>query len=380
MKIPTTIYLDYNATTPVAPEVVNEMLPYFLSLYGNPSSNDHIFGWQAAGAVDDVRDEIAKELHFNSNELIFTAGATEAINLVLRNFSGPGNHIITVETEHNAVLDTCADLVVNGTRITYLSVNEHGLINLDELKKGLETGTSLVCIMMVNNETGVMQPMTAISALCKKYQVPFMSDATQAIGKIPVQADQIGIDILVGSAHKFYGPKGVGFLAANNTVLKNLKPIITGGGQEMRKRAGTINVPAIVGMGKALSVGREMMAEDSKRIEQLRNKFENALKQKLGVTVNGGGAPRLFNTSNVSFYGIDSQRLMQAIGSKVAASRGSACSSVKITPSHVLMAMQLTNEMAHSAVRFSFGRYTTEQEVDTAIKLIVDAIKKLRHL
>ena len=379
MDINPAIYLDYNATTPVAPEVVNEMLPHFLSAYGNPSSSDHIMGWQAQEAIDEARASMAGNLGINSQEIIFTAGATEAINLVLRGLDvGDKRHIITLKSEHNAVLDTCNDLEKTGARVTYLGVDKNGLVNLEELANTITDKTSLVSIMMVNNETGVIQPIKEIAALCKEKEILFMSDATQAIGKMPVNVEELGIDIMVGSAHKLYGPKGVGFIYIGEDYNKNLHPIITGGGQEQKKRAGTINVPGIIGMAKALDLAIELMAEDKARIESLRDYFEEKLAEALEITVAAKYAARLYNCSNLCFKNADSQHIMLAIGAKVAASRGSACSSGKIEPSHVLTAMGISEDDALSAIRFSFGRYTSQHEVDVALELIIEAVNRLK--
>ena len=379
MNINPAIYLDYNATTPVAPEVVNEMLPYFLTAYGNPSSGDHILGWQAQEVIDNARRSMANLLHIDSDGLIFTAGATEAINMVLRGLKIEGkNHIITLKTEHNAVLDTCIALEKTGTKVSFLGVDKDGVVDLDELANSISKETSLVSIMMVNNETGVMQPMREIATLCKSNGVLFMSDATQAIGKTPVNAEDLGLDIIVGSAHKHYGPKGVGFLSIKDSLSRKLQPIITGGGQEHSKRAGTINVPAIIGMARALALAIELYDEDREKIEALRNYFEEKLRVALEITIVAKNAARLYNTSNLCFKNVDSQQIMLAIGAKVAASRGSACSTGKIEPSHVLTAMGISEEDALSAIRFSFGRYTTQHEVDVAIEHIIETVKRLK--
>ena len=382
MNINPAIYLDYNATTPVAPEVVNEMLPHFLSAYGNPSSSDHIMGWQAQEAIEGARVSMARHLAVKSEEIIFTAGATEAINLAIRGLQSfntkEANHIITLKSEHNAVLDTCVALEQTGTRVSYLGVDKNGIINLNELSDAFTDQTLLVSVMMVNNEIGVIQPIKEIAALCNAKGVIFMSDATQAIGKMPVNAEELGIDIMVGSAHKLYGPKGVGFLYINNAYAKKLQPIITGGGQEQKKRAGTINVPGIIGMAKALELGIELLDEDKPRIEALRDYFEEKLNTALAINITGQNASRLYNTSNLCLMNTDSEKVMQAIGNRVAASRGSACSSGKIEPSHVLSAMGIADEEALSAIRFSFGRYTTQHEVDVAIELITKAVNRLK--
>jgi cysteine desulfurase len=378
MDINPAIYLDYNATTPVAPEVVNEMLPYFLSAYGNPSSSDHILGWQAQEAIDQAREMMAKSLHIKAQSIIFTAGATEAINMVLRGLDLRDRHIITMQSEHNAVLDTCADMEKSGTEVSYLGVDKNGIIILNELVDVIKENTALITVMMANNETGVIQPIKEIATICKSKGIVFMSDATQAIGKIPINADELGLDVFVGSAHKFYGPKGVGFLCFKGEHKQELQPIITGGGQEQKKRAGTINVPGIVGMAKALAIADEFMTEDKIRIEGLRDYFEEKLNKSLEITVAAKNSARMYNCSNLSFKNVDSQNIMLAIGAKVAASRGSACSTGKIEPSHVLTAMGISEADALSAIRFSFGRYTTRQEVDIALELIIATVNKLK--
>ena len=382
MDINPAIYLDYNATTPVAPEVVNEMLPHFLSAYGNPSSSDHTMGWQAQETIEGCRTSMARNLKVKTEEIIFTAGATEAINLAMRGLqtlnNKETNHIITLKSEHNAVLDTCIALEKTGTKITHLGVDKNGIINLKELAAAIKAETSLVSVMMVNNETGVIQPIKEIAALCKAKGVIFMSDATQAIGKVPVNVEEMGIDIMVGSAHKLYGPKGVGFLYISKAHTEKLQPIITGGGQEQKKRAGTINVPGIVGLAKALELAIELMDVDKTRIETLRDYFEEKLGKELEIAITGINALRLYNTSNLCLKNTDSEKVMQAIGNRVAASRGSACSSGKIEPSHVLSAMGIADEEALSAIRFSFGRYTTQHEVDVAIDMIIEAVNRLK--
>jgi cysteine desulfurase len=378
MDINPAIYLDYNATTPVAPEVVNEMLPYLLSAYGNSSSSDHIFGWQAQEAVDEARKIMADSLNIAAQGIIFTAGATEAINMVLRGLDLQGSHIITLQSEHNAVLDTCADLEKSGTEVTYLGVDENGVVNLGELADAITENTALITMMMVNNETGVFQPIKEIGTICRTREILFMSDATQAIGKIPFNADDLSLDVLVGSAHKFYGPKGVGFLSMKGDRLQDLQAIITGGGQEQKKRAGTINVPGIVGMAKALALADQLMNADMLRIEGLRNYFEEKLSEALEIIVAAKYSARMYNCSNLCFKNADSQNIMLAIGSKLAASRGSACSTDKIEPSHVLTAMGISEIDALSSIRFSLGRYSTRQEIDAALELIIATVNKLR--
>jgi len=378
MNSSSVIYLDYNATTPVDPRVVNAMLPLFQTNYGNPSSTDHILGWQAKDIIEKARLSIAENLGAYSAEIIFTAGATESINMVLRGLQiEKKSHIITAKSEHNAVLDTCQELGNRGQDVTYLDVDSDGLIDLELLEKSITEKTFLVTIMWVNNETGVIQPINDIARLCRKYNIIFMCDATQAIGKIPIDLKSCPVDIILGSAHKIYGPKGVGFLKITKELQKKLIPVLTGGGQEFRKRAGTLNVPSIVGFAKAIELAIKDLEEDHYRIKSLRDEFEDTLITSVEAKVNGGIKHRLYNTSNLRFPGYDSERIMQAIGTKVAASRGSACSTGKIAPSHVLSAMGLSEEEAHASIRFSFGRFTSATEINTATEIIKGALAAL---
>lgn len=354
------------------------MLPLFLSNYGNASSNDHLLGWHAKETLENARKSLANDLGAENSEIIFTAGATESINMILQGLRIEGkNHIITVKTEHNAVLDTCKMLENDGFTVTYLGVDQNGLIDLKEFEEAITETTLLVTIMWVNNETGVIQPIDEIGAICRKRDVIFMSDTTQAIGKLKIDMASLPVDIILGSAHKIYGPKGVGFLALDKHLMDYLKPIIIGGGQEYRKRAGTINLPSIIGLSQAVNLAYVMLDEDSASIRRLRDMFESELAQKFDISVNGENQTRLYNTSNICFKGFDSERIMQSIGSKVAASRGSACSTGKIEPSHVLAAMGLSDDEAHASIRFSFGRYTTEDEVTKATDYLTSALETL---
>ena len=378
MKPNSAIYLDYNATTPVAPEVMNEMLPYYLTAYGNASSADHIYGWQAKEAVEEARAQLAGNLGAHTKEILFTAGATESINIALRGIVANKvgkKHIITVSTEHSAVIDTCKALEEEGdVSVTYLSVNRDGLIDLVGLEQSITPSTMLVSIMWVNNETGVIQPISEIASICSAHGILFMSDATQAIGKVKINLEETKIDIIVGSAHKIYGPKGVGFIFLRKPLVERLLPIITGGGQEMGKRAGTTNVPSIIGLASSVRLAMENIDPERKHIAECRNRFEHELMKTSDVQINGSSEDRLYNTSNLMFKGMDSERIMQQIGSKLAASRGSACSSGGVKASHVLSAMGLSREEANASVRFSFGRYTTLEEVNRAVALILDIL------
>jgi cysteine desulfurase len=378
MKPNSAIYLDYNATTPIAPEVMNEMLPYYLTAYGNASSADHIYGWQAKEAVEEARTQLASNLGAHAKEMLFTAGATESINMALRGIVANKvgkKHIITVSTEHSAVIDTCKALEEDGdVSVTYLSVDRNGLIDLTELEEAIIPSTVLVSIMWVNNETGVIQPIPEIASICAARGILFMSDATQAIGKTKINLAEIKIDIIVGSAHKIYGPKGVGFIYLRKPLIDSLMPIITGGGQEMRKRAGTTNVPSIIGLASSVRLAMDNFDLDRKHIAECRDRFEHELTRIDSIHVNGSVEDRLYNTSNLMFKGKDSELLMQQLGSKLAASRGSACSSGGVKASHVLSAMGLTTEEANASIRFSFGRYTTQEEVSFAVAQIMEIL------
>lgn len=375
-----TIYLDYNSTTPVDPHVLETMLPYFSTRFGNASSKTHSFGWVAEQAVTDARQQVAKLIGAEDSEIIFTSGATEAINLAMKGvfeaYSGKGKHIITSATEHKAVLDTCAHLEKSGARITILPVQPDGLIDPSELTSAITDQTILVSIMYANNETGVIQNIRELSAITHAKGSIFMSDSTQACGKIRVNTDEDGIDLLALSAHKIYGPKGCGalFVRRKNPRVKLIAQI-DGGGHEKGLRSGTLNVPGIVGFGKACELAHERMWEDNIHISKLRSTLEQGLIDLGNISVNGNTRNRLPNTSNLAFTGIKASTLMKHLPD-IAFASGSACTSALAEPSHVLRAMQISEDVAYSSVRFSIGRHNTTDEINICIEKIREFISK----
>lgn len=373
------IYLDYNSTTPADERVLEAMLPYFSQRFGNPASTTHIYGMQAREAVEIGREKVASLINAEKEQILFTSGATEAINISLKGiferYSVKGNHIITCKTEHKAVLDTCRSLEERGAEITYMNVSRDGLIDISELETAITSRTILVSIMYANNETGVMQDIRAIGALCRRKQVLFMTDATQALGKVRVDVDDDNIDILCGSAHKFYGPKGIGFLFYRRRDPRvSLPAMVHGGGHEKGIRSGTLNVPGIVGMGKAAEIAREQMWDDAAKMSRLRTILEQHLTETGKAYINGSVKNRLPNTSNISFTGITSETLIRR-ARQVAVATGSACTSAVMEPSHVLKAMGMDDEKAYASIRFSLGRYTTEEDVKRAIAIYREAIE-----
>ena len=383
LKLP--IYLDYNATTPCDPRVVEVMLPYFTERFGNAASRSHSFGWVAEEAVDIAREQVARLIGAETKEVIFTSGATEATNLALKGvfetYTAKGNHIITTNIEHKAVLDTCKNLENKGAEITYLHVNAEGILDLAELESAIKPTTILISIMYANNEIGVIQPIKKIGEIAKSREVIFFSDATQAVGKIPVDVILDGIDIMAFSAHKMYGPKGVGglYVRRKNPRVK-LQAQIDGGGHERGMRSGTLNVPGIAGFGKACEICMNEMEQDAGRLEILRNKLENALLQLEESYVNGNKEHRLPQVTNLSFRHVESQGLMMGFNKEIAVSSGSACTSASIEPSYVLKALGLDDEMAHSSLRFSLGRFTTAEEIDFVIRKVTESVNKLREM
>ena len=379
------IYLDYNATTPCDPAVVEAMLPYFTKDFGNAASRSHAFGWKAEEAVTIAREQVAALIGAEPSEIIFTSGATEADNLslkgVLELYAAKGNHIITSTIEHKAVLDTCKQLEKTGADITYLPVNREGLIDMAELEAAIKPTTVLIAIMYANNEIGVIQPVAEIGAVARKHGVLFFTDAVQAVGKIPVDVNSSHIDLLALSAHKLYGPKGVGALYVRRKGPRvRLKPQIEGGGHEKGMRSGTLNVPGIVGFGKACALCQQQLAAEGNRLAYLRDKLENALLQLEATFVNGSKTHRLPNVTNMAFQYADSNGLMMAIGKDIAVSSGSACTSASIEPSYVLKALGLDDELAHSSLRFSLGRFTTEEEIEYTIARVSEAVQQLRQM
>ncbi len=379
------IYLDNNSTTPTDPRVVDAMLPYFYEKPGNAASRSHPFGWMAEEAVDYAREQIANLLEADPKEIIFTSGATEGDNLgikgVFEMYASKGNHIITATTEHKAVLDTCQKLEKQGGSVTYLKVNNEGLINLEELEAAITDKTILVCIMWANNETGVIQPMKAIGDICAKKGVLFMSDATQAVGKIPVNPRETGVHILAFTSHKMYGPKGVGALYVSR---KNPRVKVTaqmdGGGHERGMRSGTLNVPGIVGFGKAAEIAKQEMAQDAERLSKLRDKLQAGLCQMEETYVNGSQEHRMPHVTNISFKHVEGEGLMMTFNQNIAVSSGSACTSASLEPSYVLVALGLGDDLAHSSIRFSLGRFTTEDEIDFTIEAITKGVNHMRDL
>lgn len=377
-----TIYLDYNATTPVDDEVLKVMLPYFSIKFGNASSNNHSMGWAAKEAVETAREQLASLINAEAQEIIFTSGATESINMALKGVAAyyheKGNHIITLQTEHKAVLDCCNSLENKGIQISYLPVNADGLLDVSLLEKAITPKTILICIMLANNETGVIQPMQQIAAIAQKYQIILMSDATQAMGKLPVNVQELGIDLMPISAHKFYGPKGAGALFIRRKKPRVVIPaLIEGGGHERNLRSGTLNVPGIVGLGKAAEIANNY---DVQPIKELRDYLEQALLNINGAKINGNTTHRLPNTANILFNNIKSERLIKQFANTLAIATGSACSSALPQPSHVLKAMGLNNEDAYSSIRFSLGRYTTKHDIEQTISIVKNAIEKYNEL
>lgn len=383
LKLP--IYLDNNATTPCDPRVVDAMLPYFTEKFGNAASRSHAFGWVAEEAVDYAREQVAKLINAEPKEVIFTSGATEADNLALKGvfemYASKGNHIITCTTEHKAVLDTCKHIEKLGGEVTYLPVQADGLIDLGELEKAITAKTVLIAIMYGNNEIGVIQPVREISAIARKHGILFFTDATQAVGKIPVDVQADGIDLMAFSAHKMYGPKGVGALYVRR---KNPRVKVTaqmdGGGHERGMRSGTMNVPGIVGFGKACEICRNEMEGEAARLSILRDKLEKGLLELEEAYINGNTEHRLPHVANISFKYVEGEGLMMGFNKNIALSSGSACTSASLEPSYVLKALGLGDDLAHSSLRFGLGRFTTEEQIDYTISAIKETVLKLREM
>ncbi|WP_366884410.1 IscS subfamily cysteine desulfurase [uncultured Chitinophaga sp.] len=383
MKLP--IYLDNNATTPCDPRVVETMLPYFTETFGNAASRNHPFGWAAEEAVDYAREQVARLIGADTKEIIFTSGATEADNLALKGvfemYAAKGNHIITCETEHKAVLDTCKHLEKTGASVTCLKVNHEGLIDLKELEAAITPQTIMVAIMYANNETGVIHPIREISHITRKHGVLLMTDATQAVGKIPVDVHKDGIDLLAFSAHKMYGPKGIGALYVRRKSPRvKVTAQMDGGGHERGMRSGTLNVPGIVGFGKACELALQEMEAEAKRLSALRDKLEKALLQLEESYVNGSPVHRLPHVTNVSFKYVEGEGLMMGFNKNIALSSGSACTSASLEPSYVLKALGLGDDLAHSSLRFGLGRFTTEEQIDYTITAVTETVNKLREM
>ncbi|MGL4456231.1 MAG: IscS subfamily cysteine desulfurase [Plesiomonas sp.] len=383
MKLP--IYLDYSATCPMDPRVAEKMMQFMTmdGTFGNPASRSHRFGWQAEEAVDIARNQIAELVNADPREIVFTSGATEADNLAIKgvaNFYGKkGKHIITCKTEHKAVLDTCRQMEREGFEVTYLDPEPSGLVDLDKLAAAMRDDTILVSIMHVNNEIGVIQDIAAIGEMCRSRGILFHVDATQSVGKIPVDLSTLKVDLMAFSAHKVYGPKGIGALYVRRKPRVRLEAQMHGGGHERGMRSGTLPVHQIVGMGEAYRIAKEEMDVEMARIRTLRDRLLNGLKDMEAVYVNGSLEQRMAGNLNISFAYVEGESLIMAL-KDLAVSSGSACTSASLEPSYVLRALGLNDELAHSSIRFSIGRYTTEEQVDYAIELCRTAVTRLREL
>ena len=383
LKLP--IYLDHNATTPCDPRVVEAMVPYFTNAFGNAASRNHPFGWQAEEAVDYAREQVAKLIGADPKEIIFTSGATEGDNLAIKGvyemYASKGNHIITCNIEHKAVLDTCRNLEKEGAEITYLDVKPNGLIDLAALEAAIKPTTILIAIMYANNEIGTVMPMREISAIARKHGVLVFTDGVQAVGKIPVDVNKDGIDLMAFTAHKMYGPKGVGalYVRRKNPRVK-VTAQIDGGGHERGMRSGTLNVPGIVGFGKACEICLQEMESDAKRNSQLRDKLDNALLKVEESYLNGDKESRLPHVTNISFKYVEGEGLMMGFNKNIALSSGSACTSASLEPSYVLKALGLGDDLAHSSLRFGLGRFTTEEQIDYTIEHVTNTVNKLREM
>jgi cysteine desulfurase len=385
VKLP--IYLDNHATTPLDPRVLEAMMPYFTGKFGNAASRNHQFGWEAEQAVETAREQIAKLIGATAKEIIFTSGATESNNLAIKGvaemYREKGNHIITCVTEHKAVLDTCKRLEKYGYRVTYLPVGADGLINIEDLKRAIDDKTILVTIMTANNEIGVIQPVEEIGAICKEKGILFHTDAVQAVGKIPIDVNKLQASLLSLSGHKIYGPKGVGALYVRRKNPRvQLAAIIDGGGHERGMRSGTLNVPGIVGLGKACELEMQEMPEESKRLAALRDRLKDKLLASLDEThVNGTMEPgkHLPGNLNISFVYVEGESLLMGIND-IAVSSGSACTSATLEPSYVLKALGLGDDVAHSSIRFGIGRFNTEAEIDYVAERMIETVRKLREL
>ena len=379
-----TLYFDYSATTPVDPRVAAKMIPYLTEHFGNPASRSHPYGWEAEAAVEEARGHIAALVGADPKEIVFTSGATESNNLAIKGaghfYAGTkGKHIITVRTEHKAVLDTVREMERQGFEATYLNVKENGLLDLDEFRAAIRPDTVLASVMAVNNEIGVIQDLDAIGKICREKGVIFHVDAAQATGKMPIDLTRLPVDLMSFSAHKTYGPKGIGALYVRRKPRIRLEAQMHGGGHERGMRSGTLATHQIVGMGEAFRIAKEEMAAENERIRMLRDRLYAGLKDIEEVHLNGDMDQRVPHNLNVSFNFVEGESLIMAI-KDLAVSSGSACTSASLEPSYVLRALGRSDELAHSSIRFSIGRFTTEEEVDYAIKLLHEKIGKLREL
>lgn len=384
MKTP--VYMDNHATTPVDPRVLEAMLPYFGEKFGNAASRNHAFGWEAEAAVDRARDQVARLIHASSpKEIVFTSGATESDNLAIKGvaefYRDKGNHVITCVTEHRAVLDSCKALEKRGCKVTYLPVDRYGLFDMEQLRSAINEKTILISIMAANNEIGTIHPIREIGRLAKEKGVLFHSDATQAVGKIPVDVEEMGIDLLSMSAHKMYGPKGIGALYVRSKRPKvGLCPIIDGGGHEGGRRSGTLNVPGIVGFGRACEIAQREMAEEAIRLTRLRERLKGEIFSRLDeVYLHGHPTQRLPGNMNIGFAYVEGESLLMAL-KDIAVSSGSACTTANLEPSHVLRALGVGEDLTHGSIRFGLGRFNTEEEVDYTVRRVVEEVSRLREM
>jgi cysteine desulfurase len=375
--------MDYSATTPVDPRVAQKMIPYLTEHFGNPASRSHAFGWEAEAAVEQAREQVAALVHCDAKELVWTSGATESINLALKGaanfYASKGKHIVTVKTEHKATLDTCRELERHGFAVTYLDVQSNGLLDLEQFKAALRPDTILVSVMLVNNEIGVIQDIPAIGEICRERGIILHVDSAQATGKVAIDLQQLKVDLMSFSAHKTYGPKGVGALFVRRKPRVRIEAQIHGGGHERGMRSGTLPTHQIVGMGEAFRIAREEMATENERIRALRDRLWRGVSDMEEVFLNGDVERRVPHNLNVSFNFVEGESLIMAI-KDVAVSSGSACTSASLEPSYVLRALGRSDELAHSSIRFTVGRFTTEAEVDYTVELIKRKIAKLRDL
>ena len=382
LKLP--VYLDYSATTPVDPRVAEKMIPYLCEKFGNPASRSHAYGWEAEKAVEEARAEVARYINADPREIVWTSGATEADNLAIKGvahfYKDKGKHLITVKTEHKAVLDSMRHLETEGFEVTYMDVEENGLLDLAKLEAAIRPDTTLVSVMAVNNEIGVIQDIAAIGEMCRRHGVLYHCDATQAVGKMDLDTEKLKIDLMSLSGHKVYGPKGIGALYVRRKPRVRIEPQIHGGGHERGMRSGPLPTHQIVGMGEAYRLARLEQAEEIKRIAALRDRLKDGIEKNIPeIVINGDMEHRVCSNLNVSFNFIEGESLMMAV-KDLAVSSGSACTSASLEPSYVLKSLGRSDELAHSSIRFTLGRFTTEEEIDFAVKLLTEKVAKLREL
>lgn len=382
LKLP--VYLDYSATTPVDPRVAEKMIPYLCEKFGNPASRSHAYGWEAEKAVEEARAEVARYINADPREIVWTSGATEADNLAIKGvahfYKDKGKHLITVKTEHKAVLDSMRHLETEGFEVTYMDVEENGLLDLAKLEAAIRPDTTLVSVMAVNNEIGVIQDIAAIGEMCRRHGVLYHCDATQAVGKMDLDTEKLKIDLMSLSGHKVYGPKGIGALYVRRKPRVRIEPQIHGGGHERGMRSGTLPTHQIVGMGEAYRLARLEQTEEIKRIAALRDRLKDGIEKNIPeIVINGDMEHRVCSNLNVSFNFIEGESLMMAV-KDLAVSSGSACTSASLEPSYVLKSLGRSDELAHSSIRFTLGRFTTEEEIDFAVKLLTEKVAKLREL